>query len=218
MNFWSNKEELTKIIIKLIVIHSNLNRSKSRRYFCVRLKMDSDFVPFKDSESSRNSDIKLMTSSVAPWFGVPDYSASPLIRLHNEVLTFCEYITPSATEMKTRADLINDLTVLIKETYPTATCHVYGSQLTKIITPTSDLDLAILNVPVEDSAITALYKLESVIKPKNIASYLEVISSAKHPIIKMDHIASGISVDICVNDATGLETAKLTRKFVRGKI
>ena len=135
--------------------------------------MDQDFVPFTKDESVQQ-DIKLMTSTVAPWFGSPDYGTNSLIRLHNEILCFCEYITPSDEEMEVRHDLKAELSSIIKGLFPEATIHIYGSQLTKIITPTSDLDLLILNVPIKESVVACLYSLESAIKTRNIASYLEV--------------------------------------------
>jgi hypothetical protein len=44
---------------------------------------------------------------------------------------------------------------------------VFGSQMTKILTPSSDLDLAILNVPEESgNVIDMLYDLEKAISAK----------------------------------------------------
>lgn len=44
---------------------------------------------------------------------------------------------------------------------------VFGSQMTKILTPSSDLDIAILNVPEESgSTIDLLYELEKAIRAK----------------------------------------------------
>jgi DNA polymerase sigma len=44
---------------------------------------------------------------------------------------------------------------------------VFGSQMTKILTPSSDLDIAILNVPEESgNAIDLLYELEKEIRAK----------------------------------------------------
>lgn len=60
-----------------------------------------------------------------------------------------------------------------------------------------------------------LYKLGCAIKKANIASYIEVIGQAKIPIVKMDHIESGISVDMLCNNSDGLKTAKLMKRFVR---
>lgn len=60
-----------------------------------------------------------------------------------------------------------------------------------------------------------LYVMEAAILKRGIAKYVEVIASARVPIIKMDHAASGISVDILCNNFSGVETGKLMKKFVR---
>jgi non-canonical poly(A) RNA polymerase PAPD5/7 len=60
-----------------------------------------------------------------------------------------------------------------------------------------------------------LYVLQEAIYNENIATYLEVIANAKVPIVKFDHRESGISVDICVNNDSGLRTGKIMREFVR---
>eukprot|EP00597_Dinobryon_sp_UTEXLB2267_P017252 CAMPEP_0201095982 /NCGR_PEP_ID=MMETSP0812-20130820/4895_1 /ASSEMBLY_ACC=CAM_ASM_000668 /TAXON_ID=98059 /ORGANISM="Dinobryon sp., Strain UTEXLB2267" /LENGTH=243 /DNA_ID=CAMNT_0047349919 /DNA_START=475 /DNA_END=1206 /DNA_ORIENTATION=- len=49
---------------------------------------------------------------------------------------------------------------------------------------------------------------------KNIASYCEAITNAKVPIVKIDHIRSGISVDICINNDSGLQTGNTIKKLV----
>lgn len=79
--------------------------------------MDSvDFVPFATSSASNfdgadsSSSISQITDVRAPWMqfsqsdGVTDSNSSSLVRLHNEILTFCEYAGPtkvSALEQRT---------------------------------------------------------------------------------------------------------------------
>ena len=46
-----------------------------------------------------------------------------------------------------RASLLKELTEIVKDVFPSATVHVFGSQYTGIVTPSSDLDLAVLDVP-----------------------------------------------------------------------
>jgi hypothetical protein len=59
-----------------------------------------------------------------------------------------------------------------------------------------------------------LQVLAEEIRAKNLATYIEVISAAKIPIVKFDHI-SGVSVDIVINNSDGIATAKLMKKYVR---
>jgi DNA polymerase sigma len=60
-----------------------------------------------------------------------------------------------------------------------------------------------------------LHKIADGIRNANIASYLEVVESAKVPIVKFDHVTYGISVDIVYNNLSGLSTGKMMKKYVR---
>lgn len=90
-------------------------------------------------------------------------------------MTFCDYISPTNSELELRESVLEEITELIKALWPDCTVHVFGSQLTKILTPTSDLDIAILNVPQEENGdVSALVmNLADKIAKKNIASYCE---------------------------------------------
>ena len=72
--------------------------------------------------------------------------------------------------------------------------------------PLSDIDLTILNVPITVSIADALHSLADAIRKHNIANYIEVISSAKVPIVKLDHFQSGLSIDLQINNTDGLRT------------
>ena len=118
--------------------------------------LEEDFIGFTDELNHEAKPIALMTENTAPWlcnnkmlYSNNQKSLGPisLIQLHNEILSFCDFVTPSKEEMQTRNSLLNHLRSLIKKAFPTATVHVFGSQYTEILTPTSDLDIAILDVP-----------------------------------------------------------------------
>ena len=86
--------------------------------------MDSDeFVPFTSSKeknvdgntlcstgTSSESLHSLMTDVRAPWMAFSqsglesDSSSSSLVRLHNEILTFCEYVSPTKVVSKKQRD------------------------------------------------------------------------------------------------------------------
>jgi hypothetical protein len=61
-------------------------------------------------------------------------------------------------------------------------------------------------VPITTSIPDALHALANAIKSQNVANYIEVISSAKVPIVKLDHFHSGLSIDLQINNTTGLST------------
>lgn len=197
---------------------------------------DLEFIPFgtvganlneASEENGGDSAVApaLLTSTPAPWLQYSDPGANaeylpPFVHLHNEILTFCEYIAPTRAELNQRDLVLKSLTNIINKLWPTATVHVFGSQMTKILTPTSDLDVAVLNVPMDNvdsvGMTDALTKLADDIKNEDgFATYVEAITHAKVPIVKLDHSASGISVDICINNDSGLRTGAMIRKLVR---
>lgn len=111
-----------------------------------------DFIPFEEA----SVEITMMNSFTAPWLRsfssstptAPQTSAgSKFITLHNEILAFCDFISPTAGEIAQRKALVSEMESIVHEVYPMASVHIFGSQLTTILTPTSDLDLAVLDVP-----------------------------------------------------------------------
>ena len=203
-----------------------------------------------------------ITDFPAPWLQFSEQlasssdtssSSSSFVRLHNEILTFCEFISPTQAELAARTRVFQDVKKVVKVLWPCAKVHVFGSQLTRILTPTSDLDLAVVGVPVPilpirtttttsgyqnssnsnirngnsnnndiseyeiaaSRCVSELYDLDQAIRQNKLAAYCEVIPNAKVPILKYDDKKSGISVDICVNNDSGLGTGKLIRQFVR---
>ncbi len=185
--------------------------------------MDDDFVSFGKEVDESNQDTEapvLLTSTAAPWLiytDMVDRRAPSLVRLHNEILTLCEYIAPTRHELNQREKVLAEISEVIKAMWPTCSIHVFGSQMTKILTPTSDLDIAVLEVPEGEKFDIAevLLELAEKFRESTLVSYCEAIVNAKVPIVKLDHTASGISVDICINNDSGLKTGKIVRKLVR---
>lgn len=64
-----------------------------------------------------------------------------LSRLHNEMLSFCRFCSLTKDEMSQRRKAFDLLSGIILQLFPMATVSVFGSQLTKILTPSSDLDM-----------------------------------------------------------------------------
>jgi hypothetical protein len=90
--------------------------------------MDSvDFVPFATSTASNfdradsSSSIAQITDVRAPWMqfslsdGVTDSNSSSLVRLHNEILTFCEYAEPTKVSTSKQRDLTSLMIKRFKE-------------------------------------------------------------------------------------------------------
>lgn len=185
--------------------------------------MNTEFVSFQSPKNDETftgeggEDTALLTDTIAPWLQ-PSLTrgAPPLVRLHNEIQYFCKHTRPDACELRTRENLVEELSSIITELWPNADVYVFGSMMTKILTPTSDIDMCVLDIPEASKTdpIQLMLSLANLITSKNICTYIEVIEGAKVPIIKLDHRESGISVDICINERSGLLTGKLVKEMV----
>lgn len=130
--------------------------------------MDTDYIPFNfnannDDDNNNNEDYdndnkdnNIMTikphaesfdkDKSCSWMRPGNIDGSPLVRLHNEMLDFVNYISLTKLEIESRQKCLNELSIVIKELWPEATIHVYGSELIGFQTPSSDVDVAVLNV------------------------------------------------------------------------
>ena len=99
----------------------------------------------------------------APWARGRKYLSKSKDRtacLHEEILDFVDFISPTAAENKRRSVLLQHFQRITKVLWPSAALHVYGSYATGLHLPSSDIDCVVLgcNDP------NALQALASVIR------------------------------------------------------
>ena len=123
-----------------------------------------------------------------------------------ELLDFCQYVSPTKEEHGIRVNLIERIQDIVLNIWPNATIHIFGSMKTKLYLPTSDIDLVIYP---NDSNINIDCKLHlaKALKQANICSYLEIISTARVPLVKFTDIESNLNVDICFERESGIIAA-----------
>ena len=146
---------------------------------------------------------------------INDPCSAPLIRLHNEILSFCDKQALTEKEKTLRYGVVTEMESICRELWgDLVQVHMFGSQATGTANKFSDIDLTVLgcDCPVDDTT-SALVAIADIIKERDLATYLEIIPNAKVPIIKMDHKASGLSLDICCNETSGIEAASLVLAF-----
>jgi non-canonical poly(A) RNA polymerase PAPD5/7 len=153
--------------------------------------------------------------SVAEWLRDEciDDSISPTTRLHNEILQFCDYVQLTEEEKANRAASISDLRALTEGLWPNTELHVFGSELTGLLLPTSDIDIALLNC--RRGELQVLRALAAGIREAGMCSQIEVVANAKVPIVKMEHKHTRISVDISVNTDSGLKTGQIMLQYIK---
>lgn len=141
-----------------------------------------------------------------PWLKSLENISSPLLRLHQELVEFCRYLSPSVEESALRDLAVARVEKEIKLIWTGAKVEVFGSYATGLYLPTSDIDAVVLNSGCTDIA-AGLKALANALLRKQIAKNVQVIAKAKVPIIKFEESESGYAFDVSFDVANGPQAA-----------
>jgi non-canonical poly(A) RNA polymerase PAPD5/7 len=132
---------------------------------------------------------------------------------------------------------------LVNSTFNNCQVNVFGSQATGLCLPSSDIDIAIQlseeDTPKEEKGEkgdsqdekqqeindmenwnipegSPLQRLAQALRAKWLPelSYLETIENTRVPLVKFTHSPTNISVDVCFNQQTGPQAAKLMHQYM----
>ena len=209
----------------------------------VSLTTSSDERDEYDGEKSSRSSTVVGTGNLPPWMDryVDIRRVNPLVALHNEIVGFCKLMEPHPDELKERETIVEMFTSLVNTTFEEdCKVEVFGSQVTGLCLPTSDIDIAIQigdgeeakddenadAVETEDDndmddwnkqmGGSPLQKLADALRDQwqSDLSYLEVIENTRVPLVKFTHGPSNISVDVCFNQKSGVQAATLMKQYM----
>lgn len=178
-----------------------------------------DFVDFSgpapaaQTEAEADEAETSYAASAVPWLSYALLEDTPaLSHLHNEIAAFAALVAPSEAEEANRAAVVEELRACVTACWPRAAVEVFGSSATGLCLPSSDVDCVVFGAG--DATRAKLNELALEIRRRRLASAIEVIASARVPIIKFTHQATGVEGDICFNQDGGLQTAKMMRGFM----
>lgn len=149
---------------------------------------------------------------------------SSTIRLHKEVVDFYEYIKPRDFEERLRGELVRDLKQFCRKVFRDAEMYPFGSFPSGLYLPTGDMDMAFMSdgymkggVP-KYSTKNTLYRLRGQLMNHKVAweDEIEVIPSAKVPLVKFIEHKTGLKVDVSFENNSGV-TAIATFKAWRDR-
>ena len=170
----------------------------------------------KNQNSNQNSD-----DSFHPWIKPESkcYICEGMLKLHYEILDFCEFIKLNDEEKKLRQKTFNYIKDLIESKFSGYKCKLYGSFKTELSLPDSDIDVLILSEDAMKDQNSKnkimeelLKKVHDLLYSTKAFSYLEIIK-AKVPIIKCTYKETNINVDICLFRKNGIYTVKTLEKI-----
>lgn len=155
-----------------------------------------------------------MVEETVPWrrkrFNRGRSLRSPLLELHQDILDFCEFVTPTPDEHQLREAAVLRVAKVVKSIWTQSQVKVFGSFATGLYLPTSDIDVVILNSGCGDIQ-SGLRALAKALAKDAIAKNLQVIAKARVPIVKFVEIKSLISFDISFDLQSGPEAAKFIK-------
>ncbi|ORX87373.1 Nucleotidyltransferase [Anaeromyces robustus] len=151
--------------------------------------------------------------SIPPWIQPKKkYSEFAPEMLHEEIIDFVKYISPTPEEKYMREYALNRIKNVILDLWPGSVVEAYGSYKTNLYLPTSDIDIVILN---EDLFVpSCFFDLQDALQEADIVSKIEVIDKARIPIIKLVEKVTGYHFDISANAESGINSANLMEKFI----
>lgn len=145
-----------------------------------------------------------------PW-RTKDYS-SDSSGLHEEINDFYEYLKPRPSEIRMRMEVIQRVMNIILFRYPYARIEPFGSFVTGLFLPTSDLDLVVYCQPQP-----SLFAIEEDFKTHDIVmeGSTKVLNNLAVPVIKFIDKATKVRVDISFNQITGIASADAIAQFMQ---
>ena len=146
-----------------------------------------------------------------PWT-TKEYSCDP-VGLHEEVEDFFKYMNPRPSEYRMRYEVAQRTTQIMKQKWPQADVKMFGSVMTGMFLPTSDIDLVVLG----HWAQTPIFTLEEELKKADIAvkDTINPLDKTAVPVIKFTDKQTEVKVDICFNRTSGVDSVQIILDFVQ---
>ena len=112
--------------------------------------------------------------------------SNSILRLHNEILDFQDFISPTDEEKRRRNSVVALMQGVVKSLWKSSDVRleVFGSTLTGLALPTSDVDMVVFGAP-RSGSTRPLRELAAELERRKLVDYIEVIGKARVPIIKM---------------------------------
>ncbi|KAL1815353.1 hypothetical protein ACET3Z_017927 [Daucus carota] len=147
------------------------------------------------------------------WFRSSSRFKSPMLQLHQEILDFCEFLSPTPEEEASRSAAVKSVFDVVKYIWPSCEVEVFGSFKTGLYLPSSDIDVVIMGSDIRSPQL-GLMALSKALSQQGVAKKIQVIAKARVPIIKFVEKRSGISFDISFDVHNGPKAAE----FIQGAI
>ena len=137
----------------------------------------------RPSSSNQRKKEKRQMVSGTPWSVDVDFDRclNAAESLHNELIAFADWISPTEKEHETRQMVIKLLRRAIVREWPDARLEAFGSQNTQLYMPSGDIDLVVVSPSMETQRKeNVLRKMAAVLRKHNLALDVQVIAKILH--------------------------------------
>eukprot|EP01062_Namystynia_karyoxenos_P049513 TRINITY_DN3793_c3_g1_i1.p1 TRINITY_DN3793_c3_g1~~TRINITY_DN3793_c3_g1_i1.p1 ORF type:complete len:764 (+),score=253.38 TRINITY_DN3793_c3_g1_i1:70-2292(+) len=147
------------------------------------------------------------------------------VRMHQEVYDLCNWMKPTEEEDVMRKKVICDMQDLSEELFPGSHVLAFGSVVTGLVMPTSDVDCTIVWDGISNTygherteiLHSMLDKIAKRISDRGMCddAFPNVIKHTKVPIVKFTHKETWIDVDISIDSPNGRVNSELVVRYCR---
>lgn len=167
------------------------------------------FMAVKNSVSSRK---RVVDEGQPPWFVARPRIENTVLRLHEEILDFVDFMQHTREEIHARRKWVQSIKEACVALWPACKVSVFGSFFTGLSLPNGDVDVAVSEIPCKSGS--AMKMLADHMLSKGQISWLEIIETAKVPVMKVRSQSSGLRADVVFSQPDGLQSSK----FIRSKV
>jgi hypothetical protein len=140
------------------------------------------------------------------------YATHDALALHQEVCDLVDWLRPTEAEMAMRRLAELEVSDIVRGLWPEAQVVAYGSIMTQLMLPTSDVDMTVTNLPASvstEEALIAIHRRMQDTRMASIASSVpQLLLKTRVPLLKFEHARSHIDLDISVNAVDGLANSR----------
>ena len=153
---------------------------------------------------------------------IPWLDGKPLLKgdlhemLSNELKCLEDWLSPTEIEQKTRLLTILKISNLIEYYYSSSVVIAQGSSATDTYLPTSDIDLIVTQVKIDDShtIVRMLKDITRLLWKHKLIEQGVVIPHARVPIVKCVERCFGYHIDICISNVNGVLNVPRVKKIL----
>ncbi|CAD8121232.1 unnamed protein product [Paramecium sonneborni] len=166
---------------------------------------DDDDEPKIFKKIKNDEDDCVMNVDIIPWMSKKTMMIRhPVLRLHNEMMEFFDYISPSDSEHKRRITAYMRVEKYLQDLAPEAQIESFDTFKTRMYLPNADIDIVMIETSCTQKQ---LYKkvAAQMIKQTNKFENVNLIANAKVPIIKFIDVESQYHFDLSFNQLDALK-------------